>query len=174
MTGVPIVSWNVQGLSDPQKRSMVAAGLSRHHPAIYGLQETHLTRDTLSWVQYAWAGWSYHSTHSYSRGVCVLIHRSLVFNEIDVLVIREGRYVFVPCQLFTMQCIIALVYIPPPFSREVLQILLAYLLDKPDVPLLLMGDFNCYLHPHLDKHPSINTGSSDRGTLKIFTKGRLD
>lgn len=34
-----------------------------------------------------------------------------------------------------------------------------------DIPLLLMGNFSCYLHPWLDKHPSPIMGFSDRGTV---------
>lgn len=53
-----------------------------------------------------------------------------------------------------MTLLLAFVYIPPPFSRDVLQLLLSYLANKPDVTVLIMGDFNCYLYPRLDIPPS--------------------
>lgn len=145
---------------------MVAATICKYHPGTYGLQEIHLTKDDVSCVNFAWAGWSYQSTHSsYFRRVSVLIHHSLMLWELDLLVDTEARYIFLHCQLYALRYIIAVVYTPPPFSREVLQTLLVHLLDKPDQPLLLIGDFNGYLHPRLDKFPSSTVGNVDRGTI---------
>lgn len=77
MVSTPIVSWNVRGVNDPLKSTMISSGLCKFYPAIIALQETHLLRDNVSCLQYAWVGKSYHSTHTaYSRGVSVLIHKS--------------------------------------------------------------------------------------------------
>lgn len=77
----------------------------------------------------------------------------MIFQELNVLVDKEGRFIFLHCKLCELCCIIAVVYIPPPFSSKVLQILLVYLLVKRDFPLLLIGGLNCYFHPLLDKYP---------------------
>lgn len=107
MTDVPLVNWNVLGLYDPLKRVMVSSILNKYHPAIIGLQEIHLTQESLSCLKYSWDQKVYHSTHtSYSRGVCVLIHKSLDLKELAVLSDPEGRYVFLFCKLFTLTCII--------------------------------------------------------------------
>lgn len=62
--------------------------------------------------------------------------------------------------------ILAFVYIapPPPYSREVLQLLLSYLENKPDTPVLIMGDFDCYLDPRLDRHPPMSLPKGGWGT----------
>lgn len=127
MAAVPIVSWNIRGLQNPLKWTMVSTALWRHLPAICALQETHLTEDTLSCLNFAWLGWAFHSTHtSFSRGVSVLIHRTLDFQVFDKLMDTEGRYVFLMCHIFKLKCILAFVYVPPLFNPEVLRTLLTY------------------------------------------------
>ena len=165
MATTPIVTWNVRGVHDPLKRTMIRSGLKKFLPAIVGLQETHLTKDTVGCLGFSWVGKAYHSTHtSYSRGVSVLIHRSLAYQEMDAVVDALGRYVFLYCKLFTVTMILAFVYIPPPFSREVLQLLLSYLGDKPDIPVMIMGDFNACIDPREDRHPPARMPQGNRGT----------
>ena len=165
MSNTPIVTWNVRGVNDPLKRVMITAGLKKFHPAVIGLQETHLQKDTVGFLQYAWVGKAYHSTYSaFSRGVSVLIHKALAYQEIDSLIDVSGRFVFLYCKLYMLTLILAFVYVPPPFSREVLQLLLLYLANKPDTPVLIMGDFNCYLDPKLDRHPPVSPPRGGRGT----------
>lgn len=54
----------------------------------------------------------------------------------------------------------------------VLRLLLTYLEGKPDLPLLLVGDFNCWLYPHVDKHPPSQIPIPLRGTplLRLLTE----
>lgn len=120
----------------------------------------------MGFLQYSWVGKVYHSTHSaYSHRVSVLIHKSLAYQEIDSVVDPMGQYVFLYCRLFTITVIIAFVYIPPPFSREILQLLLSYLVDKPEVAIMILGDFNGYLDPRLDRHPPVQPPLGGRGTI---------
>lgn len=145
---------------------MITSCLRKFHLAIVSLQETHLTRDTVNFLQNPRVGKAYHSTHSaYSCGVSVLIHKSLAFQVLDSLIDPLGCCVFLHCKLFTLTLIIAFVYIPPPFSREILQLLLSYLVDKPEVPILIIGDFNGYLDPRLDRQPPVQPPSGKRGTV---------
>lgn len=149
---------------------MISSCLRKFHTVIIGLQETHLTWDTVHCLHYPWMGKAYHSTHSaYSHGVSVLIHKTLAYQEIDSLVDSSGCFIFLFCKLYTLTLILAFVYIPPPFSREVLQLLLSYLDDKPDIPTLIMGDFNCYLDPHLDRHPpALPSPEGEERSLIVF------
>lgn len=133
---------------------MINSCLKKFHLAIVGLQETHLSKDTVGSLRFSWVGKAYYSTHTtYSRGVSVLVHKSLAYQEMDAVMDSLGRYVFLYCKVFTVTVIFAFVYIPPPFSREILQLLLSYLVDKPDVPIMIMGDFNSCLDPRMDRHP---------------------
>lgn len=112
--------------------------------------------ETRCCLKYAWVGKAYHSTHtSYLRGVSVMIHNSVDFQEFDVCVDDEGRYVFLHCRVGKLNCILACVYVPPPFTAAVLRLLLTYLEGRPDLPLLIVEDFNCWLSPSVDRHPSL-------------------
>lgn len=64
---------------------------------------------------------------------------------------KNGRYIFLRGNLEGLDCILANVYIPPPFSAEVLKILAGFLAHHPNVPALKVGDFNNYLNFQLDK-----------------------
>lgn len=102
MASTPIMSWNVQGVNDPLKRTMISTVMRRIHPAIIGLQETHLQDNTVSFLQYAWVGKAYHSTYSaFSRGVSVLIHKAIAYQELDSLIDISGRFIFLHCKIYT-------------------------------------------------------------------------
>ena len=53
---------------------------------------------------------------------------------------------------------------PPPFAATVLRALIAYLDGKPEVSLLVIGDFNCCLDPAVDRHPAVGASALSRGT----------
>lgn len=149
-----LISWNVRGMNSPLKRTMIFTCLKKFYPAIICLQETHLTAETKSCLKYTWIGWAYHSTHtSFSRGVSVVIHRSLDYQEYASKIDSEGRFVFLHCRIGILHCVLACVYVPPPFDARVLRPLLEFLTDKPNLPMLIVGDFNTWLDPGLDKHP---------------------
>lgn len=59
-----------------------------------------------------------------------------------------------------MLCIIAGIYVPPPFSSEVLKCMASFIARFPDVPLLAVGEFNNYLDPAWDKLPAPTLSSS--------------
>lgn len=154
MTTIPVLSLNVKRLSDPLKCTMVSTSSHKYLPAIFALQETHPTSDTLSCLNLRWVGKMNFSTHtSFSRGASVLIHSSLDYQELECVVNDEGWYVILYCPLFSLKCILAFVYIPPPYNHQVLRVVLEYQLSHPDVPLYVLVDFNCYLEPALDKFP---------------------
>lgn len=122
MTAVPIVSWNVRGLHNPLKRTMISMMLRKHLPAKCAFQEMHLTPDTLSFLGYSWVGWAFHSTHtSYLRGVSILEHRDLDCHVLDKQIDSEGWYVLLVCRIFLVKCILPFVYIPPPYNSTVLR-----------------------------------------------------
>lgn len=83
-------------------------------------------------------GCAYHSTHtSFSRRVNVLVRRALTFQELQCLIDEEGHYVFLHCKVYWVECILAMVYIPPPFSMAILRELVAFVLAKPDIPIYI-------------------------------------
>lgn len=149
MAVVPIISWNVRGLNNPLYRWSFPS-----YGNIY-LLYVFFNRLISHWTCcHSWdiPGWAFHFTHtSYSRGVSVLVHHTLefqVYKQVDT----EGQYVILFCCIFLVKCILACVYIPPPFNSAVLRVILTYQLCNPEIPLFIVRDLNCYLDPSLDKH----------------------
>lgn len=50
------------------------------------------------------------------------------------------------CTVFDMDITLAAIYVPPPYSGDVLKRVLAFVDASPMVPIVLVGDFNNYLH----------------------------
>lgn len=75
---------------------------------------------------------------------------------------RKGD-VFIHCRLGALTYILTCVYIPPAFTAVVLQLLIFYMDGMSDVPLLVIGDFNCCLDPMLDRHVAPGTSALSRG-----------
>lgn len=97
-------------------------------------------------------GWGSHSTHtSYSRGVSILVYRSVDFQIYDKLILKGDGILL--CNVHQLKCIMVALYIQPPYNSEALRTLLAFQLSHPDLPLIIVGDLNCYMDPILDKHP---------------------
>lgn len=71
---------------------------------------------------------------------------------------------FLLCWLYSLKCILAFMYIPPPCNSQPLRLL--FQLRYPEVPLFVMGDFTCYIDPDLNKHPPVTTGIGTRTALK--------
>lgn len=62
-------------------------------------------------------------------------------------------------------------YIPPPYNHQVLRTVLKYQLCHQAVPIYIMGDFNCFLDPAIDKHPPVNAMQGPyRTPLDKFTE----
>lgn len=65
----------------------------------------------------------------------------------------EGRYICLLCSISAFTLILVAVYIPPPYLGETLKKVLSFFfLDaSPVAPILIIGDFNNFLHPYWDK-----------------------
>lgn len=79
----------------------------------------------------------------------MLISANVSFECIQQQIDREGRFVFLLCKLNGFRCIIAAMYIPPPFSAVPLKSLAQFMALHPNLPVLVLGDFNNILDSHL-------------------------
>lgn len=96
-----------------------------------------------------------------------MMHVALDFQEFDRVIDSDGRFVFIHCPIGILNCILACVYIPPPFVATVLRLLISYLDGRPVVPLLIKGDFDCCLNPALDRHPVPQSSALSRGNSLV-------
>lgn len=116
----------------PFTRYIIITVLRKYQWLICGLQETPHGGHRVLWdiiplvlcVQEVWAFWYI--------GLCIWY-----------------SYVFLYCRIHILSCILAMVYIPPPFVATMLQQVIFCLFNKPDIPPLLIGDFNGYLCPQM-------------------------
>lgn len=165
-----VCSWNARGVKEMWKKQAIFSMARLRDVGIFCLQETHLDKGTTSVLRHRNYQEQYHSTYtSYSRGVSVQISTGLVFSCRQSKLDKKGRYVFLFCNIEGRDCILASVYIPPPFSTEILSELLSFIADKPGVPVIVMGDFNMAMDNCLDRLPTrVVSGGVSRGPLLQF------
>lgn len=165
-----IGSWNVRGLGTPLKRLAVFSMMESCGADLVCLQETHLTKETIHHLQMKKFQTQFHAVHSsYSRGVSVLVKSGVKFSCSQVRIDELGRYIFLLCSIENARYVVANIYIPPPFNLDVLLKLYEFLLDKKEVPIVAMGDFNEVLDKGLDRFP-LRKSSEDsvRSRLSFF------
>lgn len=106
-------SWNVKGLNSPVKRNKVLNFLKNLNTRIAFIQETHLRpADHLS-IRKGWVGQLYHSSfQDRSRGVAILIHKSVPFSISEVISDASGRFIILRGQINGVCLILANVYGP--------------------------------------------------------------
>lgn len=103
-----------------------------------------------------------------------MVHAALDFHELDSEIDSEGHLIIIDCRIGNLTCILACVYIPPPFVATVLRLLTSYLDGRPEVPLLIIGDFNCCSNLALDRHPVSQSSALSRGTTgEVDARGGL-
>lgn len=169
------MTWNVRGLNDRVKRSLVCQFLKRHAPDIVCLQETHLTGSKVLSLRKPWVGWSYHSTFTNSsRGVSVLIRKNLHFKLIEQVLDDDGRYVILRCSIMFRPLILISVYVPPPANLTIIKEVLLYYTSFPGIPTVLLGDFNMLLCPDLDRFRPAGEALRPSGTLTPLAQLMLD
>lgn len=90
--------------------------------------------------------------HKQARGVSVLVHRKFHFQLLSVTLDRNGTYVLLNCLYCISQTPFLLigVYIPPPYSSNVIKEMLECIASYPHIPCIWLGDFNCPWDKFLD------------------------
>lgn len=117
-----------------------------------------------------WMGHHYHATYSnYARGVSVLIHRSLNFEPLDVIIDPEGRYVVMHAIIDTLDVVLVGLYLPPPANLFLLQKLITLIAQFSTDNVILTGDFNVPPNPSMDKlTPDSATDSTLSRWARVF------
>lgn len=146
------LTWYVRGLREPIKRSAAFAFLKKQKADIMTLVETHVEGRLQMALKRPWVGWAFHSTHtSHSRGVSILIAKSVQFELEEIKSDAQGRYIFISSKLFGESFLLMAFYIPPPFSITILLEGLTFMARYPTVPAIWMGDFNTTMNESIDR-----------------------
>lgn len=150
--GMKIISWNVKGLNQANKRKRVLSHLKHLDAGIAFLQETHLlNRDQLR-IRKDWVGEMFHSQFNYkSRGVAILIHKKIPFHVSKTILDPNGRYVIVVGKLFQLSLVLVNIY-GPNFDDDIFfKKILSTIPNLDSHHLIMSGDYNLVLDSVLDR-----------------------
>ena len=143
-----VATVNVNGLMNAQKRRQVLSYLKTTRYDVICLQETHQRgEDRKRWTR-EWGGKSRWCTKpgGGSRGVAILFRKHLNISIIDCDEDFNGRILRVTVEMDSLKFQIISIYGPNPGLKSVSEDFFAeiqeYCDPDPDVPCILLGDFN--------------------------------
>lgn len=117
MAFLKVLTLNVRGLDGKIKRLAVFSPPKKHCTDIIVLIETHIEGPLQMVLRRPWVEWAYHSTYtSHSRGVTVLIAKSVHFELQGSRIDPLGRFVFLHAVVYGEQVLIFAMYVLPPFN----------------------------------------------------------
>lgn len=173
MQGEPIeiVSFNVNGVLNPIKRSKILTKLKREKAQIAFLQETHLSQSEHAKLKRQ--GFKSVFSSSYKtgsrRGVAILISNSLNYEHISELQDEEGRFVKITGKIEGCEITLINVYIPPGSDWLLYRRIFDLMVNSTGI-VICGGDFNIKLNPRLDISNSINQENALIKRVNILMK----
>lgn len=141
-----LITLNVQGLRDNQKRLRLLQWIKEQRADVIFLQETHFTPDIVSRVNSDFA--DFHTYHSFgsnlSKGCSVLINKKLNVDIIDTESDENGRFVFINLNLYDDIFSLLSLYAPNDrISRNTFfDDILTLLKSSAQGSIIIGGDFN--------------------------------
>lgn len=152
---IKFCSRNVRGVDHPVKRKKILTSLKKEGVKIAFLQETHLKDAEHVKLKREWVGQVFFSSFtSNSRGVCILIHKSLPFKAETCIQDVGGRYIIVKGVLFGKSTTLMNIYYPPNHPTELITKAVTEFAEVECERAVIGGDFNCLLDPQMDKSSS--------------------
>lgn len=164
---IKAVSWNVNGLNNPVKRSKVLAKLKREKNQIVFLQETHLNQTEHEKLKSFGFQNTFYSSYKrgHKRRVAILLHNSINFELVKE--IREGRYILVHGRIENELVTLFSVYLPPQSDPKLLRKVMQLIVAESAGVLICAGDFNTVI----DKRDTSNNKRTVTPQNKILRKG---
>lgn len=148
---IKVITYNVNGLGNPIKRSKIMAKLKREEIDVALLQETHLSNlEHEKLVRWRFNQYSSSYRQGWKRGVVILISKKLNFECIYEKKDLDGRFVLVQGYLQGALVTFLNVYAPPLSEWTFFKHIFELLVSDAQGTLICGGDFNVRLHPTLD------------------------
>ncbi|KAF7653255.1 hypothetical protein LDENG_00085580 [Lucifuga dentata] len=147
---VKIISYNVNGVLNPLKRSKILSKLEKEQAKIAFLQETHLSESEhakFKKMGFRYVYFSYKLGHK--RGVAILISNGLNYKHIAETKDESGRYVKVTGRIEGNEITLLNVYAPPGSEWLLYRQIFVLMVNSQGV-VICGGDFNIRLNPLLD------------------------
>ena len=163
---VKIISFNVNGVLNPVKRSKILSKLKREKAQIALLQETHMSQTEHTKLRRMGFKWVFSSSDksSHKRGVATLISNTLNYEHISETCDGEGRYIRVTGRIEGFDITILNVYAPPGSDWLFYRSIFDLMVDSQGLTVC-GGDFNIRLNPKLDSS-TISTSSQNNSLIR--------
>ena len=157
---IKVVSLNVQGFRDKNKRIDVLNYLGKLNPDIISLQDTHLLESDCNVFLENWTGnVILHGKKTNSRGVAMLFNKHFEYSILNIAKDDNGNHLEVDIDLKAFTVKLITVYGPnsddPSFYTEIE----AKISETPQDYILMCGDLNIVLDMELDSYNYINTNN---------------
>ena len=115
-------------------------------------QETHTTSESeYAWRQ-EWPGLSFfsHGTHN-SKGICILIHKSVPLRLHNSKIDADGRYVILDAEINGLRLTLCNVYGANDDNTDFYVEVIQHVEAQPNDNRIIAGDFNLILNSEIDK-----------------------
>ena len=127
MNNLNIISLNVWGLRETNKRQEMFLWLKNKNPHIIFLQETHCTAEQEDGWRTEWGNDIFFSNRSaHSGGVCILFMNNLNFNISQILTDKNGRFIILKVKIDNHEFVLCNIYAPnrdgPDFLHQCLEV----------------------------------------------------
>ena len=149
---VKFISFNVNGLLNPIKRSKILTKMKKEEAHIVYLQETHLNDKEHEKLKRM--GFTHLFFSSYKsgrrRGVATLISNKLNFEKVSEMADKEGRFILVRGNIDGNPVTLLNVYAPPGSGMCFFQKIINIMITETKGLLICGGDLNIHLQPEFD------------------------
>lgn len=147
LDNVKMVSYNVNGLRDMNKRREMFAYLKMLKSNVILLQETHSSPEIEQVWNAEWGQKRYYSHgNSMARGTAILFSRNLQVKVKDISVDSVGRWLILEIVIGEIECLLVSVYGPNEDKAEFYMELFQNIEIKEELPIILGGDLNTVLN----------------------------
>lgn len=148
---VKIISFNVNGVLNPIKRSKILSKLKKEKAQVAFLQETHLSQSEHVKLKRQGFKQVFYSSHksAHKRGVALLISSGLMYEHLSEVSDEEGRFIKITGRIEGTEVTLINVYAPPGSDWVFYKKVLDLMVTSQGV-VICGGDFNIRLDPILD------------------------
>ena len=156
---VTIMSMNVQGLGDKDKRKDTLNFLKSKNQSIYFLQDTHFTNKEINYIRSQWGFECFFSNFSsQARGVAILFNNTFEYKIHAQKSDTFGNKIILDLSIWDKKVTLINIYGPnrdcPEFYNE-----LKTDIESRDNVCIIAGDWNLVLDPQIDCYDYINVNN---------------
>ena len=176
MAKISLISVNVQGLGNQQKRRDVFHYLRQKNSSIYFLQDTHFTNKQEQYIRSEWGYECYFNNYnSQSRGVAILFNNNFDFKVKKVIKDNSGNFLILLINTMQRDLVLANIYGPNTDDPNFYQTVQNHLDQLTHSGIVMSGDWNLVLNPSLDYHnyKNINNVKAQEKVIEMMENNCL-